>query len=66
VAARDAVASTFVEAGSMNSSRFVGTATLLPNGQVLLAGGGGEPIFEDVASAELYDPVSGKWTATGA
>ena len=31
------------------------TATLLPNGKVLVAG----------ASAELYDPASGTWSATG-
>ena len=38
------------------------TATLLPNGQVLVAGG-----FNgvDLASAELYDPATGLWTATG-
>ena len=44
-------------------SRFRHTATLLPNGQVLVAGG-----FNDdgvLASAELYDPATGLWTATG-
>ena len=34
------------------------TATLLQNGEVLVAGGG-------TASAELYDPGSGTWRATG-
>ena len=40
------------------------TATLLPNGKVLVAGGynGSGLVF---ASAELYDPASGTWTATG-
>ena len=35
------------------------TATLLPNGKVLVAGGrnGGY-----LASAELYDPATGTWT----
>ena len=42
------------------------TATLLPNGQVLVAGGGANCFFCDaLASAELYDPVSGLWTVTG-
>ena len=39
------------------------TATLLPNGKVLVAGGSSS--FGDLASAELYDPASGTWTATG-
>ena len=39
------------------------TATLLPKGQVLVAGG-----FDEVgalASAQIYDPATGTWTATG-
>src|SRR5262249_6785945 len=38
------------------------TATLLPNGKVLLAGGANDVIL---ASAELYDPDTAQWTATG-
>src|ERR1044072_6026482 len=34
------------------------TATLLPNGEVLVATGG-------TASAELYDPETGTWMTTG-
>ena len=44
-------------------TRSAHTATLLPNGKVLVAGG-----FNDggyLSSAELYDPASGTWSATG-
>jgi hypothetical protein len=40
-------------------------ATLLPDGMVLVAGGGNDPNGANaLASAELYDPGSGSWTAT--
>ena len=55
----------FVETGSAGVGHFVGTATLLSNGQVLVAGGGGNPIFENVAAAELYDPTTHAWNFTG-
>ena len=44
-------------------ARYAHTATLLPNGKVLVAGGynGGAVL----SSAELYDPASGTWSATG-
>ena len=42
---------------------YVHTATLLPSGQVLVAGGNNISGF--LSSAELYDPASGTWTATG-
>ena len=48
------------------------TATLLGNGKVLMVGGWyttsdnyGEPINTTLASAELFDPVTGTFTATG-
>jgi N-acetylneuraminic acid mutarotase len=55
---------TWVTTGNMNVARMGHTATLLTNGQVLVAGGtnGHGALF---ASAELYDPGTGRWTATG-
>src|ERR1051326_7110093 len=48
--------------GSMTRPRQNHTATLLPNGQVLVAGGrDGTNIL---ASAELFDPASGTWSLT--
>ena len=49
--------------GSLNTARSYHTATLLPDGRVLVAGGGGNNDF--LASAELYDPATGTWTLTG-
>ncbi len=54
---------TWALTGSMKTAREGQTATLLPNGQVLVAGGlAGTTIL---ASAELYNPATGKWSATG-
>jgi WD40 repeat protein len=54
--------------GAMMEARPGHTATLLLNGKVLVAGGY-DPSFGDtvamVATAELYDPATGSWTATG-
>ena len=54
----------FIQTGGLATARYSHTATLLPNGKTLVAGGiansGGS-----LASAELYDPASGMWTATG-
>jgi hypothetical protein len=58
---------TFILTGSMSTPRVNHTATLLPNGKVLIAGG----VFlystsvSVSASAELYDPATGTFRATG-
>jgi len=52
---------TFVLTGSMNAARDFHVAALLPNGKVLVAGGGnGSGIA--LNSAELYDPTAGTFT----
>lgn len=54
----------FVGTDDLTTARFSHTATLLPNGKVLVAGGIGADEGE-VGSAELYDRESGMWTLTG-
>jgi hypothetical protein len=53
--------------GSLISGRGQHTATLLSNGQVLVAGGGfgGDQGETPYASAELYAPRVHRWIATG-
>src|SRR6266851_5059226 len=43
----------------MNAARFGHSATVLPDGRVLMAGGGTNP------DAEIYDPATNSWQATG-
>jgi Galactose oxidase, central domain len=50
--------------GSMTTPRYGSGATLLQNGQGLVAGGV-NPTDGTLASAELYNPTTGTWTATG-
>src|SRR5439155_245673 len=52
----------WVPTGSLFTARTRHTATLLPNGKVLVAGGNNGPAL---SSAELYDPATGMWAATG-
>jgi hypothetical protein len=49
----------------MAEGRGAHTATLLPIGKVFLAGGFNTSTSECAASAELYDPSSGRFTAVG-
>jgi len=54
----------FEQTGSLITARSQHTATLLPNGKVLVAGGL-DSSSNSLASAELYDPASGTWMETG-
>jgi Domain of unknown function DUF11 len=59
----DPATGTFALTGAMTSGHHSATATLLPNGKVLIAGGhttGEQPV------AELYDPAVGTFATTGA
>lgn len=64
------VPASWTATGSMIEARINHTATQLLDGRVLVAGGVGTAISDTfaniLASAELYDPASGQWTATGA
>jgi len=55
---------TWTLTGSLGQAREQHTATLLPGGKVLVAGGEA-PGGAALASAELYDPATGIWSATG-
>jgi WD40 repeat protein len=50
----------------MIEARYSHAATLLPDGKVLVAGGySSSSGLLALAFAELYDPSTGSWTATG-
>ena len=54
---------TWATTGSLNTERQWHTATLLPNGKVLVAGGM-DANGDTLASTELFDLASGTWTTT--
>ncbi len=60
----DPTTGTWTAVGCMTNGRTQHTATLLPNGMVLVAGGQIDNT-DETASAELYDPGAGTWTVTG-
>jgi len=67
---QSANAQTFVTNNPLQVARWNQTATLLPNGLVLVAGGETANVYPDnpmrgTNSAELYDPVSGSSALTG-
>ena len=49
---------------SMHDNREMHTASLLPNGKVLVAGGMGE-WYNSYSNAELYDPTTRNWRNAG-
>jgi N-acetylneuraminic acid mutarotase len=51
--------------GSLTTGRYNHTATLLPNGKVLVTGGFNFASLITLSSSELYDPATGTWTPTG-
>ena len=60
----DPASESWTQTGSLHDPRESATATLLPNGKVLVAGGYGGSIGYP-SRTELYDPASGNWTVTG-
>jgi PKD repeat protein/N-acetylneuraminic acid mutarotase len=62
----DKATGTWIATGSLLQGRAQHTATLLPNGKVLVTGGFiTDHTQGSTATAELYDPQTGTWTATG-
>ena len=59
----DPASGTWTVTGEMSQGRAYHTATLLPDGRVLVAGGMSGN--ETLASAELYDPSLGTWSSAG-
>ncbi len=60
----DPATGVFTATGSMTAPRDLATATVLPNGKVLVVGGY-DATSATLTSAELYDPATGVFTATG-
>jgi N-acetylneuraminic acid mutarotase len=60
----DPATGSWTAAGPMIQARAGHTATRLSDGRVLVAGGSASSdSFEGMASAELFDPISGSWIA---
>src|SRR5262249_8443757 len=62
--AQSATAGIWSAAASLPAARTGHTATLLPNGKVLITGGI-DSNNNTLATAYLYDPAAATWTATG-
>ena len=67
----DPATGSFTPTGDMTTARIGHTATLIPDGRVLVTGGfgltdtGSGPRWGPLTSAELYDPAAGTFSATG-
>ena len=64
VASAPLTAQTFSSSGTMVTPRYNHTATLLPSGVVLLAGGS-DTSGNILASAEIFNPMAGTFASTG-
>ena len=61
----DPASKAFTLTGDLITPRYKHSAGILPDGRVLVAGGSGAGDWHDkLASAEIYDPRTGKFTAT--
>jgi Galactose oxidase, central domain/Kelch motif len=63
LASAQVAASSWSYTGNLNTARVDHSATLLPDGKVLVAGGYDND--NALNSAELYDPATGRWSITG-
>lgn len=62
----DPLKNSFTATGEMSVVRFKHSAELLPDGKVIVIGGSNVMLWEGrYASAEIFDPTSGKFTPTG-
>lgn len=61
----DPASQTWSATGSLATKRENHTATLLPNGKVLVTGGDAGFGSNVINSSELYDPATGLWATTG-
>jgi hypothetical protein len=46
-------------------ARYYHTATVLPDGRVLVVGGTPDGLSENIAEAEVFDPETGSFSSTG-
>jgi large repetitive protein len=69
IATVNVVSTGFSPAGNLGTARLQHTANLLPNGKVLIAGGGYGPDTSDgywvADQAELFDPATGAFNSAG-